>query len=301
VRATRGGAKGTFSSAVTPTNATNSDSPAPSTPGNLRLDYAFGDRVSVSWDPSTDNLKVSGYRLYRDGVQVADDPPIMNAHLDTGVRSGESHTYTVKAYDQAGNLSAASNAVAVTIPGGDPLPGNIAPYATISSSSQFSAQYAAAKVTDRLVGDTGEWASNGQTNPWVQLTWAGTVALNRVILYDRANGDDDANGGTLSFSDGTSIPVTAIPHDGGALAVYFATKNVTWAKFQVSGGSGSNVGLSEIEAFSPVPANSATAATVTASSQFSAAYSPSLAVDNVVGVDPAQLGQREEHRAGRAV
>ncbi|SFJ57954.1 F5/8 type C domain-containing protein [Paenibacillus sp. UNC496MF] len=250
VRAVRGGLKGTPSEAATATSGANRDNPAPTAPSNLSLDYAFGNRASISWAPSTDNLMVKGYNVYRDGVRLADVPATLNSYLDITVLPGMTYRYTVKAYDQAGNLSASSHAVDATTAKGWRTPGNIAPDAAVTASSQLSARYAAAAVADGLVGDTGEWASLNEQNPRIQLTWPSAVTINRIVLYDRANATDNVNGGTLAFSDGTSMTgINGIPQDDGGKVIFFAPKKVTSVTFQAVGGTGSNVGLSEMEVF----------------------------------------------------
>ncbi|QGQ95203.1 hypothetical protein EHS13_10045 [Paenibacillus psychroresistens] len=128
---------------------------------------------------------------------------------------------------------------------------NLAPSATVSVSTQYSSSYAGTKAVDGVIGqaDVGEWASNGQTTPWIQLNWSTSQTLNSVKLYDRPNSTDTISAGTLTFSDSTLVSVGALPNNGTALVVSFPSKNVTWMKFTVTTGAGSNVGLSEIEAY----------------------------------------------------
>jgi chitinase len=71
-------------------------------------------KVTLSWQPATDNFAVKGYRVYCDGKQIADVVEEMNSWLDTIVAPGKTYNYTVKAYDATGNLSADGNAVAIT-------------------------------------------------------------------------------------------------------------------------------------------------------------------------------------------
>jgi len=69
-------------------------------------------RIALSWGASSDNVGVAGYRVYRNNTLVAtvyvpgytDSPP---------GKKGVSYTYSVVAYDAAGNVSAPSNAAAV--------------------------------------------------------------------------------------------------------------------------------------------------------------------------------------------
>ncbi|MFC5402546.1 DUF7402 domain-containing protein [Cohnella soli] len=160
---------------------------------------------------------------------------------------------------------------------------NLATTAAASASSQSSANYAPSKVADGIIGiqDTGEWASNGETNPWIKLTWASSQAIGKIVLYDRNNSVDNVNGGMLTFSDGSSINVTNIPQDGSARPVYFPTKNVTWVKFQAVGGVGLNGGLSEFQAMRGD--NVAPQATVNVSSHSGNGLKGKRAIDGNVG------------------
>ncbi len=106
-------------------------------------------------------------------------------------------------------------------------------------------------VVDGIIGqwNTGEWASNGELNPWVNLAWSSPHTVNKIVLYDRVNTTDWAPGGLLTFSDGSTVTVTGIDNAGAAKTVTFTNKTITWVNFQVQGGSGQNVGLSEFQVF----------------------------------------------------
>ncbi|MCX6877839.1 MAG: hypothetical protein NTW21_29110 [Verrucomicrobia bacterium] len=138
-----------------------------------------------------------------------------------------------------------------------------------SGGAGKASKFSPALAVDGICGEHehGEWASQGEQKPWLRLNWSATKAINRINLYDRPNGVDDANGGTLSFSDGSTIAVTGIPKDGMVKEVTFSDKTVTWVEFKVTGGIGANVGLSEIQVFAG-PENIAATAAVTASSAF---------------------------------
>ncbi|UVI33566.1 DUF7402 domain-containing protein [Paenibacillus spongiae] len=125
--------------------------------------------------------------------------------------------------------------------------------ATVTASSTYSDAYSPDKVFDGIgQAVNGEWASKGEQNPWIQVNWTTNQTINKIVFYDRPNPGDWAPGGTLTFSDGSTVTVSGIPNDGSAYSVTFPDKTVTWVKFQVSGGSGPNVGLSEMKIFAPV-------------------------------------------------
>ncbi|PXV59981.1 putative alpha-1,2-mannosidase [Dysgonomonas alginatilytica] len=142
-------------------------------------------------------------------------------------------------------------------------PYNIAPKAKISASSEKDSNFAANKAIDGIISvdNQNEWVSSSkQTSwgaidyPWIKLEWDAAQSINKVILYDRPTADSHIAGGTLHFSDGTSIFVNQIPNNGHAKAIDFPTKKVEWIKFEVTDGDGLNLGLSEIEVY-PSPEN----------------------------------------------
>ncbi|NOU88378.1 carbohydrate-binding protein, partial [Paenibacillus sp. LMG 31460] len=122
--------------------------------------------------------------------------------------------------------------------------------ATVTASTYYSADFTPNKAFDGITVSS-EWASKGEQNPWIQVNWTTNQTFNKIIFYDRPNTGDWAPGGTLTFSDGSTLTVSGIPNNGSAYSVTFPDKTVTWVKFQVSGGSGPNVGLSEMKIVAP--------------------------------------------------
>jgi len=167
---------------------------------------------------------------------------------------------------------------------------NLAKTANISASSEFNSQYAAKNVADGIIGQwgTGEWASNSEANPWIQMNWTGSQKINKIVFYDRPDSSDWSQGGTLTFSDGSSVTVAGIPNNGAALEVAFPEKTVTWVKFQVTNSSGCN-GLSEMQVLDVAEVNLAPSATPSTSSQYSSNYSAAKLTDGIIG----QLGTGE--------
>jgi hypothetical protein len=137
---------------------------------------------------------------------------------------------------------------------------DLAMLATATASSQNTAYgQTAAKAIDGVIdgypGDyTKEWATvGGRAGSWLLLTWPSPVTLNSVVLYDRPNGSDQVMAGTLTFSDGTTIPVGALPaSDQPGVTVNVPNVTTTTLLFTITAVSAStqNVGLAEIEAFS---------------------------------------------------
>ncbi len=121
---------------------------------------------------------------------------------------------------------------------------------SVSVSSEYSKAYRAELAVDGLLNPEGEWSSRNEQTPWIRVDFGKEIRVERVVLYDKANPVDNARGGMLRFSDGTSMKVTGIPVDGSPHVVEFPAKDVTWVKFNISEGEGSNVGLTEIQVVS---------------------------------------------------
>ncbi len=133
---------------------------------------------------------------------------------------------------------------------------NLASSASVSVSSENAATgqlgiKAIDGIVDGYPGDyTKEWATLGQlAGAWIKLTWNSAVSVSKVVLHDRPNVVDNILGGTLTFSDGSSLSVGALPNDGTGLAVMFSSRTVTWLQFRVDSAVGKNIGLAEIEVF----------------------------------------------------
>jgi chitodextrinase len=90
----------------------NTETTPPTAPTGLTAPSKTATSVSLAWTASTDNVGVAGYRVFRGTTQVG--TPTTTSYTDTGLTASTAYSYTVKAIDAAGNLSAASTALAVT-------------------------------------------------------------------------------------------------------------------------------------------------------------------------------------------
>jgi cellulose 1,4-beta-cellobiosidase len=96
---------------ATPSAPSGSDTTPPSSPTSLAGTPGLNS-ASLTWTASTDNVGVTGYKVYRGGVLVGS--PVGTSFAESGLTNGVAYLYTVKATDAAGNLSGASNQVSVT-------------------------------------------------------------------------------------------------------------------------------------------------------------------------------------------
>ena len=93
------------------TSAIVVDTTAPTAP-TLTASGTTSTSTSLSWSGATDNIGVTGYDVYKDGVLLGSTSS--TNYAVTGLTASTTYSFTVKAKDAAGNVSVASNAVSVT-------------------------------------------------------------------------------------------------------------------------------------------------------------------------------------------
>lgn len=102
-------ATGNASNQSSGVTASINDITAPGLPDGLVVDSSSVKAVSLSWNASTDNVGVTGYRIYRGGVLLDTEQGL--SYTDNTVIPGNTYTYSVSALDEAGNESAKSSEV----------------------------------------------------------------------------------------------------------------------------------------------------------------------------------------------
>ena len=90
------------------------DTTPPSVPAFLVATPVSTTEVDLRWQASTDNEGVAGYYVYRNGGQVASTASSTVNYNDSGLSNDTTYSYTVAAYDAAGNVSGQSAVVNAT-------------------------------------------------------------------------------------------------------------------------------------------------------------------------------------------
>ena len=169
--------------------------PPDTTPPDAPLisSWSYSTSVNLWWTSSYDNTgPVFGYRVYRNGVQIASLPGTQTTYTDTNPGAG-TWTYTLKATDAAGLLSVASAGITVTTSGGTG-----APTCTLSASPSSITAGASSTLSWTTTNATsvsinqgiGAVATSGSTSvsPSATTTYiltatgsGGTVTCNRTV------------------------------------------------------------------------------------------------------------------------
>ncbi|MGW2786931.1 glycoside hydrolase family 6 protein [Streptomyces populi] len=174
-----------------------SDTQAPTVPGGLTVGSTTSSSVSLSWSASTDNTAVTGYDIYRDGTKVGSATG--TSYTDSGLTASTTYSYTVKAKDAAGNVSASSTAVsAITKASGGG-----------GGSTGLKAQY---KNNDSSTGDN-------QVKPGLKLVNGGSAAvdLSKVTVRYWFTGES-SSAGYQTFCDWAQLGCSTVKTSVGAVS-----------------------------------------------------------------------------------
>jgi chitodextrinase len=218
----------------TPPSPSPSDTQAPSIPTNLSASTVSSSQINLSWNASTDNVGVQGYKIFRNNIQIATVSG--TSFQNTGLSPSTTYTYTVSAYDAAGNMSGNSTVVSATTQASatadtqDPTaPTN--PTATVASSNQINLSWTASTdnvgVTgyriERCQGSGCSSFSQITTLPGTTLSDAGLSASTSYSYRVRAS---DAAGNLSGYSTVVSATTQtgSTPVGGGGTSSDFAQR-----------------------------------------------------------------------------
>ncbi|MGW3631173.1 glycoside hydrolase family 6 protein [Streptomyces sp. NPDC005122] len=173
------------------------DTQAPTVPGGLAVSSTTSNSATLSWSASTDNTAVTGYDVYRGATKVGS--VTTTSYTDSGLAASTTYTYTVKAKDAAGNVSASSTAVSATTKasGGG------------GGTTGLKAQY---KNNDSATGDNG-------VRPGLKLVNGGaaTVDLSKVTIRYWFTGES-TSAGYQTFCDWAQLGCSTVKESVSAVS-----------------------------------------------------------------------------------
>ena len=105
---------GNKSSWSTSVNPRTNDVTLPTVPTGVAASNINATTFTLSWTASTDNVGISGYNVYLNGVKKNSDVIVGTTYNVTGVTRNVPYTVTVRAVDSSGNESTASTGINVT-------------------------------------------------------------------------------------------------------------------------------------------------------------------------------------------
>ncbi|HZC32477.1 MAG TPA: PKD domain-containing protein, partial [Candidatus Bathyarchaeia archaeon] len=191
---------GTYTVSLTATNAYGSSAPAtasitintdttpPTTPGGLAATANGQTEIDLGWSASTDNAAVAGYGVYRDGgtTPIATVAAGTLSYHDTPLAPASTHSYTVDAFDAAGNRSTPAGPASATTVGGT---------VTITLTP----------TADSYVDSIQQGANNGTANPLrVSAGLNQSAVYNPYLKFDLSGVVGSIQSATLTVTPATS-------------------------------------------------------------------------------------------------
>ena len=222
------------------------DTTAPSVPTGLTAVAISSSQINLAWIASTDpDSAVAGYKIFRGGTQIGTSPS--TSYSDAGLSPSTAYTYTVSAYDAAGNISAQSASASATTQAPPPPPPDITPpsvpiglTALAISSSQINLSWIASTDPDSAVagykifrGGTqiGTSASTSYSDAGLSPSTAYTYT---VSAYDPAGNVSAQSASASATTQATPPP----PPTGGNIMLLHLDENPGSTVFNDASGSG---------------------------------------------------------------
>jgi cellulose binding protein with CBM2 domain/fibronectin type III domain protein len=165
---------------VIPASDTAADRTPPTAPTGLTVAGSGPGGAVLTWTPSTDDVALTGYTVYRfDGLYVS--TPVASVPGPTATVPGTSgmQVYYVRARDASGNLSAVSNSVSV--PGTPTTPPAPTCSVTYRTSSQWAGGFVAdLEITNRAATAVNDWRLTFEFggDQTISSTWGATADQN---------------------------------------------------------------------------------------------------------------------------
>lgn len=231
------------------------DTEAPAAITDLAASNTTGSTTALSWMAPNDNIGVTAYQVFRDGVSIATTGAVTTYNVN-GLSPLTAYAFTVFAQDAAGNVSAVSNTVNITTLDGTAGDGNLAingdfetgntsGWEITENNGSFdvtSTEAACGNFSGRLVADI-DGGTGGPSFPFVKQAniGIGTVTPNsQVTISFDLRGSLAGIGGVVIaefFSENSSGGTSASEILGGGPL----TPTDIWTRYSYTVTTGSDV------------------------------------------------------------
>lgn len=224
---------------LTTTTSGGGDTQAPSIPTSLAASNVTSNSFDVSWSASTDNVGVTGYTVYLDGVSQG--TTTSTSYSFSGLNASTSYDVTIDAFDAAGNSSAQSSALSVTTSAAPDTQDPTVPSGLSASNiaqTSFDVSWNASSDNVGVAGYTVYLGGVSQgTTTGTSYSFSGlTAATNYSVTVDAF----DAAGNTSAQS--SALSVTTLSGGGGSSTVISANFFETgWQDWNDGGSDASRI------------------------------------------------------------
>lgn len=235
----------------------------PSVPTGLASTSDTASSVGLSWNASTDATgTLAGYTVYRNGTSIGTANAGTTTFTDSTVQPSTTYSYTVDAFDTAGNHSAQSAAVQVTTPAAPPPSARWVQGGAASTGSQVTSTTitltSPVSAGDLLVGWFGQYNSSGQVSvsdnvngAWTRSSAATTFGSGSgdIALFYLQNAAAAPSGLTITITSANATYLEGAAADYSGVATTGALDQAAVAKGNstaVDSGPTASVGAGEL-------------------------------------------------------
>lgn len=179
------GSGGSSSPATDSSSAgTTADSEAPTVPTDFVVSATTTSQINLSWTASTDNVGVTGYKIYRGGTYLS--AATTTTTLDSGLTASTNYCYTVSAIDAANNESSQSSQACATT-----LASSTTTTSALIWSRSISGDIGTTDTIEKAEGVATDIAGNIYVVGYTDGNVAGTNAGSEdafILKYDTSGG-----------------------------------------------------------------------------------------------------------------
>ncbi len=122
------------------------DNSSPSAPTSLTGTASSTTTVALSWNAATDNVGVTGYKVYQDNVEIATNWAGTTYNVN-GLSPAISYDFKVRASDAAGNDSVDSNSITVTTNSESTGGGGTSVWSEVNTTASYNGKVAIGRAT----------------------------------------------------------------------------------------------------------------------------------------------------------
>ena len=252
------------------TSATSPDTTPPTTPGNVAATAVSSSQINLTWSASTDNVGVAGYKIFRNG-SLAGSTTTALTYSDTGLTASMTYSYTVEAFDAAGNVSTPSTAVTATTLTPDTTPPTVSITAPTANATVSSTISVSATATDNVAVASVQFQLDGMnlgallTSPPYTISWNTTTATNAshtltAIATDTSGNAATSAAVTVTVSNASTGPPTqgligywnfdegsgTIAHDTSGSGYNGVVNGAVWTTGEINGALSFNGGAAYV-------------------------------------------------------
>lgn len=222
------------------------DNQSPSVPTNVVVSNITSNSLILSWNPSTDNIGVTGYDIYRGTTNIGTSTT--TSFNVTGLTSNTGYSFTVRAKDAGGNESTASAIVSAT------TTANTTTCSSTISSFPYSQGFESGEGWTQVTGDDGNWLRDSNGTPSNNTGPSSATEGSFYMFLEASNNNSTGQIGSnatailespcFDLSGAASANFTFSNHMFGAnvgtLTAQVSTDNSTWTNVWTDSGNQGN-------------------------------------------------------------